>query len=211
MTIGILGTGNVASTLGGRFAELGHEIVYGSRDTTSAKVADLMRGHVGSVRAASPDEMAAGADLVLLAVPFAALETALPPLADRLRGKIVVDATNPILPRLAGLSHGRDDSGAEHVARLLPGARVVKAFNTVGYQVMASPEMGGTPALLPVAADDAGARETVCDLARAVGFDAIDFGPLSNARYTEPLAMVWITLAHVQKWGPDFAFALIRR
>jgi hypothetical protein len=88
---------------------------------------------------------------------------------------------------------------------------VVKAFNTVGIQVMADPEFGGRQAMLTVCADDAAARRAVIELAAAIGFDPVDFGPLANARYTEPLAMAWIWLAHVKGDGTGFAFTLARR
>ena len=119
---------------------------------------------------------------------------------------------NPLLPGLAGLAIGRDDSQGERIQRLVPQAKVVKAFNTIGFQVMANPRLaGGRSALLTVASDHADAKRAVIELASGLGFEAVDFGPLANARYTEPLAMVWIYMAHVQGRGPDFALTLTTR
>jgi hypothetical protein len=103
----------------------------------------------------------------LLAVPHPALEAAVRSLGS-LDAKIVVDATNPITPDLSGLSVGWKDSAAEQVARLAPGARVVKAFNTVGSNVMANPLFDGRKAFLPVVGDDAAAKRTVLELANAI-------------------------------------------
>lgn len=210
MKIGIVGTGNVGATLGRRFAAAGHEIVYAVRDASDPKVGTLLAGHPGRARAASLPVAAASSDLILLAVPFGAVAEAVEALGP-LAGKIVVDATNPILPNLGGLSVGRDDSAGETVARLAPAAKVVKAFNTIGAAVMADPAFGGRPALLTVCGDDDAAKGAVIGLAKEIGFDAIDFGPLKNARYAEPLAMVWITLAYPLGRGPGFALTLAAR
>ena len=209
MKIGILGTGNVGSTLGKRFAALGHEVVYGARDP--ADTGALLANHPGTARSASPADMAEASELVVLAVPGGATESAVRELAKHLEGKIVVDATNPLEPNLAGLSVGHDDSLGERVQRAAPGARVVKAFNTIGVAVMAKPAYGDRRAILTACSDDAAAKRAVLDLGTALGFEALDFGPLSAARYTEPFAMLWIRLAYVHGLGPDFAFALLRR
>jgi predicted dinucleotide-binding enzyme len=88
---------------------------------------------------------------------------------------------------------------------------VVKAFNTTGADNMASPVYPAGKIFMPVCGDDADAKARVIALAASIGFDAVDFGPLDGARYLEPLAMVWIKLAMVQKLGRDFAFGLLRR
>ena len=210
VAIGILGSGTVGATLGDRFAARGHEVIYGVRDPGADRIRELLDGHPGRARAVGLDEVAATAPVLLLAVPWEAVESTLEKTGP-LDGKILIDATNPLLPNLAGLAVTGDDSGGESVARLARGARVVKAFNTIGSAGMADPVYGGRAAFLPVVADDDEARETVVELARDLGFDAIDFGPLRHARYTEALAMSWIWLAHRGGEGADFAFLLTPR
>ena len=97
------------------------------------------------------------------------------------------------------------------MARASPGARVVKAFNTTGANNMADSRYGGGKLMMPIAGDDAAAKQTVMELASDLGFEPVDAGPLAMSRYIEPMAMVWIKLAIVQKQGRDFGFALLRR
>lgn len=210
MNLGILGTGNVGTTLGQRFAEKGHSVLYGSRDPEGDRVKKLLDDHPGHARAVEPAELAGVVDLILLAVPYEAIDDLVPSLG-LLDGTILVDATNPLAQGLSGLALGFDDSAAEKVARLAPKARVIKAFNTVGSKVMEDPVFGDRRAFLPVAGDDPEAKEQVLGLARELGFDAVDAGPLAHARYLEPLAMLWIQLAYPLGHGNDFAFVKVAR
>jgi 8-hydroxy-5-deazaflavin:NADPH oxidoreductase len=138
-----------------------------------------------------------------------AVATAIPGLGS-LAGKIVIDATNPLTADMS-LAVGHNDSAGETVARLAPGARVVKAFNTTGANNMADSRYGGGKLMMPIAGDDAKAKATVMSLANELGFEAIDTGPLTMSRHLEPMAMVWIKLALVQNMGRNFGFALLRR
>lgn len=210
MRIGIVGAGAVGATLGRRLAAAGHEILYGVRDTARPELRALLAGHPGIARAATVEEIASPSDVLLLAVPFDAVPDAVHRLGP-LHGKILVDPTNPLRPDLTGLTVAGGDSGGEGVARLAKGARVVKAFNTIGWQVMADPQLGGQRAMLTVCADDDAARRTVLELAGQLGFEPVDFGPLANARISEMLALAWIWLAHVRREGTGFAFAIARR
>lgn len=126
-------------------------------------------------------------------------------------GKVLIDATNPLLPNLAGLEVGTSSSGAELIASWAPGARVVKAFNTFGANVMATPEFGGARPVLFYCGDDGAAKSAVGELAEAIGFDAKDAGPLRQARLLEPFALLWISLAMAQGYGWDIAFQLLKR
>lgn len=200
MRITIIGAGRVGRTLGARFQEAGHVVTYGVRNPADPK-------H-GRLPVEATADAAATADLVLLATAWADARTALEAAGD-LGGKILVDATNPIGPGMV-LVHGTTDSGAEQVQGWVPAARVVKAFNTVGVEVMAEPRFASGPAVLPVCGDDGEACATVVTLAEAVGFRPILLGPLSRARITEPAALLWITAA--QPLGTrDFAFGLLLR
>jgi 8-hydroxy-5-deazaflavin:NADPH oxidoreductase len=208
--IGTIGAGSVGGTLGRAWAAKGHDVVFGVRDPRGPKVQELVRATGGKARAASPAEAAAHGEVVLLATPWAAAQAALRGAGD-LRGKILVDATNPLEPDLSGLALGHTTSAGEEVARWAPGARVVKAFNTIGAQHVANPRFGAEKASMLVCGDDLGAKETVLGLAEVLGFDPVDAGPLRQARLLEPLAMLWISLAYAYGHGPDIAFKLLRR
>jgi predicted dinucleotide-binding enzyme len=149
------------------------------------------------------------ADQILLAVPWPTVPDVLKSVGS-LAGKIVIDATNPLTPALE-LALGFADSASETVARLTQGARLVKAFNTTGPENMAKARAFPTKPMMPVASDDAEAKTIVRKLAEELGFEAIDAGPLKAARLLEPLAMCWINQAYAQKFGPAFAFSLVRR
>lgn len=149
-------------------------------------------------------------DVVILAIPYSGAANVAQSRTDW-AGKILVDATNPIAPGLSGLSVGTNSSGAEEIAKLARGARVVKAFNTTGAENMADSRYAGGLPIMPVCSDDAQARNRVMALASLIGFDAIDMGALQTARYLEPFAMTWIHLALKQGQGRRFAFARITR
>ena len=157
-------------------------------------------------------EAAAGADVVVLAVPYDAAKDALAAAGD-LGGRIVVDCTNPLefADGRLSLTRGFDSSGAEEVARGAPGARVVKCFNQTGFANMTDPSVAGVATAMFVCGDDGPARDTVRQLAASIGFDAIDAGSLEVARLLEPLAMLWIHLSMTTPLGRDFAFAVLRR
>lgn len=191
MKIGILGAGNVGGTLGKRWESNGHSIVYSTRDTVA--------------------QTAAFGDAVLLATPWPATEQVVKSAAAELKGKVLIDAVNPLLPDLSGLTVGTSTSASEMVAQWAPGAKVVKAFNTVGSPIMADPSLGGHKALLFYCGDDADAKNTVAGLAEEIGFDAQDAGPHTQARLLEPFALLWISLAFTRGYGRDFAFQIVRR
>jgi len=208
--IGIIGAGNVGGTLGRAWAAKGHAVVFGARDPRGPKVQELVKATAGTARAATPAEAAAHGEVVLLATPWAAAQAALRGAGD-LTGKILIDATNPLRPDLSGLTLGHTTSAAEEVARWAPGAKVVKAFNTIGAQHMANPRFGTQSASMLICGDDAAAKKAVLALAEVLGFDPVDAGPLTQARLLEPLAMLWISLAYAYGHGADIAFKLLRR
>ena len=206
MKIAIIGMGNVGSVLGRRWASAGHEVVFGVRNPDARRASDGASG----IRLATIGDAVAAAEVVTLAVPWPAVEDALEAAGD-LRGKVLLDCTNPLSPGLSGLALGTTTSGGEEVARLAAGARVVKVFNTTGAANMQDPDYGGVRATMFVAGDDADAKRVACELAGALGFEPCDVGGLTMARTLEPLALLWITLAVHRGWGPDFALQLVRR
>ncbi|HEY7060305.1 MAG TPA: NADPH-dependent F420 reductase [Chloroflexota bacterium] len=208
MRLAIIGAGNVGATLARGLARAGHEIVFAARDPNSASVRDALAS-IGDKASARPiPDAVAGAEVVLLVTPWEAAQPALAAAGD-LSGKVLVDCTNPLGPGLA-LAVGHTTSGAEMVASWARGARVVKAFNTTGYNNMADPRYPEGAASMFVCGDDAEAREIVGGLARDLGFDVVDCGDLTKARLLEPLAALWISLA-VGSLGRDIAFRLMRR
>ncbi|MFB6106950.1 MAG: NADPH-dependent F420 reductase [Halobacteriaceae archaeon] len=194
MDLAIVGTGTVGRSLGRAWADRGHDVVYGSRHPEESAAPG---GPVRSRAAA-----AAHGDVVVLAVPGSAVAAVAADLRESLRGAVVVDPTNT-LDRTAD---GR--SLADAVADAAPGARVVKAFNTVGAEVMADPAVADGTATMLVAGDDGDAVGTVVDLAADVGFDPVRAGDRSAAIMLEDLARLWIHLS--RRYGREMAFRLLR-
>lgn len=208
MTISILGAGNVGMALAKALTQRGESVVLGVPDP--AKYAAAVQALGPLARIAGTDAAIDASDLVILAVPYSALE-AIARSRTQWQGKVLVDATNPLAPGLVGLTLGTSTSGAEALASQANGARVVKAFNSTGAENMAdSRYSGGTP-FMPVCGDDVQARQRVLALATLIGFDAVDCGDLRAARYLEPFAMTWIHMALKLGHGRRFAFARLQR
>ncbi|MFN9730728.1 MAG: NADPH-dependent F420 reductase [Pseudomonadota bacterium] len=208
MTTAIIGAGNVGQALAHNLLRHGESVVFGVNDPGKHRNAVAALG--AAVRAVGVAEAVAAAPLAILAVPYAAATEVARVIPDW-QGKVLVDATNPLAPGLAGLSVGTTNSGAEQVAAAARNARVVKAFNTTGAENMADPSYPGGMPIMPVCADDAEARAQVMALAARLGFEALDCGPLSSARWLEPFAMTWIDLAIRRGQGRGIAFAMLRR
>lgn len=211
MKIGIIGTGNVGGALGTIWAGKGHEIVFGARDVKDSKLQELLKSAGNKARAASVPEAAQFGELVVFATPWPATQEAIKTAGD-LSGKIVVDCTNPLKPDLSGLVLGTTTSAGEEVARWAKGAKVVKAFNTIGAPNFANPKFGAERASMFICGDDPAAKSAIAKLSQEMGFEPVDCGPLTAARLIEPLAMLWIHLAFKQSLGPTgHAFKLLRR
>jgi 8-hydroxy-5-deazaflavin:NADPH oxidoreductase len=191
MKIGIIGNGNVGSALSRGLKRVGHEV-----------------RAVGNDGAAIRDAVAS-AELVVVAVPFGAIDSLVKVAGDALAGKTVVDATNA-LDASMNLAVGFTTSGAEELQKKLPRSRVVKAFNTVFAQHMESGKLGDQRLTAFVAGDDEAARKQVVELARSIGFDPVDSGPLRNARLLEPLAIFNIQLGYGLGLGTQIGFKLLR-
>jgi hypothetical protein len=186
-TVAMIGTGNVGAALGRRFAENGHKIVYGSRDPSAADVRELVAVTGNGAVATTQADAAAQADIVILAIPWSAAEDVVRALPD-LRGKIVVDPTNPRVTADDGFAdYPIADSNAERIARLAPGAHVVKAFSTLGAETMLDPKLAGGPVTVPIVGDDRAAKARIAALTREIGLEAVDVGPLRHARIIEGL------------------------
>jgi len=209
MKIGILGGGNVGGTLGVAWAQRGHDIFFGVRDPGAADMQDVLNRCGGRAKAGSAPEAATFGEVVVNALPWPATQSTLSALD--LKNKILLDATNPILPGLAGIEVGTTTSGGELVAQWAKGARVVKIFNTTGFNNMADPIYGGQPVTMFYCGDNEEAKKVARGLAEAIGFAPVDAGPLSNARLLEPVAMLWVWLAVKGGLGREFAFQVAKR
>ena len=170
---------------------------------------EVLKKAGSNARAATVAEAAASADVILLATPWEATKTVLDDAGD-LSGKIVIDAVNPLLPDLSGLEVGTTTSAAEQIEAWLPGSRVVKAFNTVGFPVMANPVISGKPVVLFYCGDDAAAKKVAAQLASELGFEVADAGGLKQARLLEAFALLWISLAIQQGYGTHWGFSILK-
>lgn len=210
MKIGIVGSGHVGGTVGLRWASGRHSVVFSSRNPQSEAMQALVKQSGGKAKAATVQETSEASEILLLATPWPGTQNAIEEMGD-LAGKIVIDATNPLLPDLSGLTVGTTISAAEQVAGWTRGAKVVKALNTVGYNIMANPSFGADRAAMFYCGDDKDAKLTVKQLLEELGFDALDAGPITQARLLEPFALLWISLAYPQGYGREIAFKLMRR
>jgi 8-hydroxy-5-deazaflavin:NADPH oxidoreductase len=207
--IAIIGVGNVGSNLGMNLAHHGYPVKFGIRP---GKMIDDLLGKAGENASSAPVRDAiAWADVVFLAVPAdAARELAREP---GLNGKVLVDCTNSLTWQPDGPVYAPPPEGsmAMALARAVPGARVVKGFNTFGYGVHLDPNFGGTPADVFLASDDAAAKSIVADISTRCGFQPVDAGPLRNAALLESLTVLWLHLAMPGGQGFNFTFNLLRR
>lgn len=185
MNITIIGLGNIGKGLASVLKYTAHKVTGADKD----------------------DDLAAAlkdADIVILSTVYDAAAE----IADQVdfAGKIVIDVSNPVTADFSALQLGHESSAAEEVARLMPGAKVVKAFNTIFASHYASGlKINGTPLQTFVASDDETARDTVKTLAAEIGLEPRDAGPLKNARYLEPLGFMNIQFGYVLGQGAEIA------
>jgi predicted dinucleotide-binding enzyme len=194
MKLAIIGAGNIGKALGGSAVRAGHEVVITAKNPDNARAAAAATGARAAV---SNADAASNADVVILAVwyPVAVGEVA-SEIADAVRGRTVIDVTNPVKPDLSGLAtEGR--SAAEELQEKLPEARVVKAFNTVFGSNQANPSH---EIQVLVAGDDADAKQQVIGLAESLGMTALDAGALSAARAMEEMALLNMQLNAGNGW-----------
>ena len=199
MTVAIIGAGNVGRALATSLTRAGHSVLVTSLDPEHA---GAVAAETGARAVRSNAEAAAGADIVVLAAPFSSAEAIAAEIRDGVAGKVVVDATNRMSFGASGPDIDTTASNAEELAALLPGAKVVKAFNTLLASNQSDPFAEGVQLDGFVAGDDADAKAVVLDLIASIGLNPIDAGPLSRARQLEGLAFLNITLnmTHGGSW-----------
>lgn len=178
-TVSIIGKGNMGPVIAGIAEKGGHTVeLFDSKDT---------------------DKPVSG-DIVVLAVPYPALEQVLSQRGDQLAGKVVVDITNPLnFETFDSLTVAADSSAAAELAEKLPDSKVVKAFNTNFAATLASGTVGGSPTTVLIAGDDADAKSQLAEIVTAGGLQAIDAGSLRRARELESLGFLQLTLAVGEK------------
>ena len=207
MKVAIVGYGNMGSALAAGLVKAGHQVTLTGKDAGKAEAAAVKTG----AKARQGAEAIKDADVVIATAPYQAQVEALQGLGD-LAGKVVVDISNPLKADMSGLQVGHTTSAAEEIAKGLPGAKVVKAFNTIFAQVLnEGPAFKTGPAQVFFAGDDAGAKDQVKELIGSLGFDAVDAGPLTNARYLEPMGMLNIWFGYMAKQGAGIAPSWARR
>lgn len=207
MRIGILGSGLMGGKLGTIWARAGHDVVF-SYARSEQKLKRLAREAQGNARAGTPGEAAGNADALLLAVHWSRVDVVLKQAGD-LSGKVIVSCSLPMNADDTDLVIAHTSSGAEALARKVPKARVVSAFNTVPSEVLfgvfAARRKATKPSLV-YCGDDASSKKIAAALIRDVGFEAVDAGPLRIARYTEPFALLIARLAYEGAGGPELAY-----
>ena len=191
MDIAIIGAGNVGRALATSFSRAGHGVIVTARDPEHA---GAVATETGTRVATSNAEAAAAADVVVLAIPFTSAEAVADEIRDAVAEKPVIDASNRMSFGPAGPAIDAEPSNAERLAAWLPDAHVVKAFNTLFASNMASPVADGVQLDGFVAADDEPAKAAALELARSIGLNPVDVGPLARAQQLEQLAFLNIAL-----------------
>ena len=184
--IGIVGSGRLGATIGGLWVNAGHEVMFSSLDLEHDKALAARLG--ANARAGTPREAAAFGDVLLMAVPYSALPQLGRDLADLIKGKVVIDACNPIPARDGEMATRAREKGAGLAsAELLPGARLVRAFNAIGHtRLPEAAHRQGERTGMPMAGDDANAIAAVSSLVREIGFEPVIVGPLAMGKHVIP-------------------------
>ena len=189
-TVAVVGKGNVGGALTRGLERAGYAVRAVGKDPAAVR------------------EAASWGEVIILTVPYGAVEATVGELGDAINGKVVVDASNALTPDYQ-LAVGFTTSAAEELQKQVPAAKVVKAFNTVFAQHLDTGTVKGTQLSLFVAGDNDEAKASVGTLGRDLGFAAVDAGPLANARWLETLGYLNIQLGYMLKMGPDIGFVLV--
>ena len=209
MKVGIIGSGIVGQVLAIAFKSEGHEVVLGTRNPDKKELGDFKSDHP-SIRVATFEDTAAGGELLVLATAGTAVEEAI-----RMAGlhnftnKVVIDATNPIdhQPPVNGVLKFFTDinnSLMERIQQLIPDAKLVKAFNSVGNALMYKPALSATPTMF-ICGNDENAKKTVTGILDSFGWETEDMGKVESARAIEPLCILWCIPGFIQnRWSHAF-------
>jgi 8-hydroxy-5-deazaflavin:NADPH oxidoreductase len=183
--IGVIGSGRVGSAIGGAWLKRGHEVMFSSRNLEDDKALAAKLGD--KARAGTPKEAAAFGNVILLAVPYGALPELGKTLANELKGKVIIDACNPFPARDGDIAtRAREQGAGVTSAELLPGTRIVRAFNAIGAARMGSAHEEPGKVGMPIAGDDKEAIALASQLIRDVGYEPVRVGGLAMGRYLMP-------------------------
>jgi predicted dinucleotide-binding enzyme len=198
MSIAIIGSGKMGSGFARLLAAKGFEVAIGHKNPEKAIA--LAKEIGAKAKGGSVKEAVNQTDLILLAVAYGDAVEALKAAGD-LANKIVIDISNPITPDFKGLTIGHSTSAAEEIQKVVPGAKVVKAFNTIFAELLPTENRKGRKVQVFIAGDDEAAKATVSDLVKAAEFEPVDSGPLYNSRFLEPMGELNIWLGFFLGWG----------
>jgi hypothetical protein len=213
MKIAFVGYGQVGAPLADHLQRIGHEVTLAAKDPTSDSVSKALARNANlRLRVATPKDAVREAEVVFLATPFQANEAAVTAVADELRGKILVDCTNPVGPNL---SHGLNNaqSGSAMVQALVPDAKVVKAFTIYGFENFEDssyPAYDVRPVMM-YCGEDAAAKTIVGDLIRQLGWEPLDVGGLNQALHLEHMTLLWVRMVRVDGHSPNMVWAVLTR
>jgi predicted dinucleotide-binding enzyme len=198
LRIGIIGAGAMGAPLGLIWAEAGHQVMFASRNPE--ELMELVREAAPRASAGYADAAAYFADVIVLAVPPVAIPQLGEDFGDLMRGKILIDISNPRVDRDGEITNEWLEMGTgEAMAQYLPGTRFVKAFNTVNPRSFATPERDGVRIGVPIASDDEEASSITADLVRDIGLEPVIAGPLSRAKEFDRGSPIWETGASAQE------------
>jgi hypothetical protein len=211
MNIAFIGYGNVGAPLADHLQRLGHTVILAAKDSGSENVKKVHALNAG-IKAAPPKAAVKDAAVVFLATPFQVNEEALNSVAEELKGKILIDCTNPVGP---GLSHGLNNvrSGSEMVQQLVPETKVVKAFTIYGFenfQDNAYPAYNVKPVMM-FCGNDATAKQTTAELISQLGWEPLDVGGLEQALHLEHMTLLWVRMVRVNGHSPHLVWAALQR
>ena len=213
MKVGILGSGDVRLKLGDGFLALGNTVKIGTRNTSKENIISWIARHGKNSTAGSFEEAASFGDIIILATLWSGTTDAIK-LANpkNFAGKVTIDVTNPLdfSKGVPSLALGHTNSGGETIQMLLPNAKVVKAFNTVGNPHFFNPDFpGGLPTMF-ICGNDSDAKKQVTKILSDFGWETVDMGGIEVSRLLEPLAMLWINYYFKTNTG-NHAFKLLRK
>ena len=205
MNVAVLGSGNVAQTLGAGFLSRGHSVMLGTRDPHKLEAWRLQHGDNAKVGSFA-DAAAFGELIVVATLGMAAVAAIAAGDQKNYEGKVVMDVTNPLTDdRPPKLAIGFNDSLGEAIQRAIPDAHVVKAFNTVGAALMIDPKLPGGPPDMFIAGNDVPSKATVAGIVRDFGWNVVDLGGIESSRYLEPMCMAWVLYGiHTGAWNHAF-------
>jgi 8-hydroxy-5-deazaflavin:NADPH oxidoreductase len=211
VNISFIGYGNVGAPLADHLQRLGHTVTLAARDLDSDAVRKV-RSRNAALRAVPLEQAVREAEVVFLATPFMANAQIVPPLAEALAGKVLIDCTNPVGP---GLSHGLNSqqSGAQALQAMAPKAKVLKAFTIYGFENLESnayPAYDVRPVMM-FCGDDAPAKGIASELITGLGWEPLDVGGLEQALHLEHMTLLWVRLVRVSGHSPNLVWAALHR